>query len=249
MKKLRSNDGCPWDKEQTHQSLKPYLLEESYEVIESIDKNDTESLKEELGDLLLQPVFHAQIADENNNFTILDVIESIIKKLIRRHPHVFDNTEINSSEEQKIQWEKLKMKEGKKSVLDGVPKTMPALIRAHRLQQKAATIGFDWNTTNQVWDKIQEELEELKAALDSNDKNNILEEYGDLLFALVNLSRFLKLDPEDTLRRATDKFCKRFKKVEKVYSSTGKDIKNASLEDMDKIWNKIKKDSVNNEQK
>ncbi|MFO7890267.1 MAG: nucleoside triphosphate pyrophosphohydrolase [bacterium] len=242
MKKLRSNGGCPWDQEQTHQSLKPYLLEESYEVIESIDNHDTESLKEELGDLLLQPIFHAQIAQDNGDFSIVDVIESINKKLIRRHPHVFDNTEINTSEEQKIHWERIKKQEGKKSVLDGVPKTMPALTRAHRIQQKAATVGFDWDTADQVWEKIREEMEELKTAIDSNDQNNIFEEYGDLLFALVNLSRFLRLDPEDALRSASGKFCKRFKKVEKTYDSTGEDIKKATLEEMDKIWNKIKKD-------
>jgi len=247
MKKLRSNNGCPWDKEQTHQSLKPYLIEETYEVIESIDNNDPESLKEELGDLLLQPIFHAQIAEDNKDFTILDVIKSINEKLVRRHPHVFDDAEINTSEEQKIHWERLKKNEGKKSVLEGVPKTMPALIRAHRFQQKAATVGFDWNTHKQVWEKIQEELDELKIAIDSDNKNNIFEEYGDLLFALVNLSRFLKVEPEDALRQATNKFSQRFKQVEKAFSASGKDINKASLEDMDKIWNKIKKNAVNKE--
>ncbi|MEJ2629071.1 MAG: nucleoside triphosphate pyrophosphohydrolase [bacterium] len=246
MKRLRSKDGCPWDKEQTHQSLKPYLLEEAYEVIESIDNNDPESLKEELGDLLLQPIFHSQIAQDNDDFTIEDVINTIIDKLIRRHPHVFDNLEIKTSEDQKIHWEKLKKHEGKKSVLEGIPKTMPALNRAHRVQQRAATVGFDWNTTNQVWEKIQEEIEELKAAIKTNEKNDIFEEFGDLLFALVNLSRFLKLNPEDALRKATDKFSQRFHKVEQNYTDQGKDINRASLQDMDKIWNKIKKDSVNN---
>jgi len=247
MKKLRSNNGCPWDKEQTHKSLKPYLIEESYEVIEAIDNKDTESLKEELGDLLLQPIFHAQIAEENGDFTISDVIESINKKLIRRHPHVFDDATINTSEEQKIHWEKLKKNEGKKSVLDGVPKTMPALVRAHRFQQKAATVGFDWDKSTQVWEKIQEELKELKAEIDTNNKKNIFEEYGDLLFALVNLSRFLKVDPEDALRQATNKFSRRFKKVEKALSSSGKDINKTSLKEMDEVWNKIKKNQVNKE--
>lgn len=242
MRKLRSKNGCPWDKEQTHQSLKPYLLEESYEVIESIDNNDSEALKEELGDLLLQPIFHAQIAQDNGEFTLADVIESINEKLIRRHPHVYDNTEINSSEEQKIHWEKIKKQEGKKSVLDGVPKTMPALIRAHRIQQKASTVGFDWDTVDQVWEKTLEELKELKSAIDSNNQNNIREEYGDLLFVLVNLSRFLRIDPEDALRAATKKFCKRFRKVEQAYESRGEDMKKATLKEMDKVWNKIKND-------
>jgi len=221
-------------------------LEEAYEVIESIDNHDTESLKEELGDLLFQPVFHSQIAQDNGDFSMEDVINTIIDKLIRRHPHVFDNLEIKTSEDQKIHWEKLKKHEGKKSVLEGIPKTMPALNRAHRVQQRAATVGFDWNTTNQVWEKIQEEIGELKSAIKTNEKNNIFEEFGDLLFALVNLSRFLRLNPEDALRKATDKFSQRFHKVEQNYTDQGKDIHQASLQDMDKIWNKIKKDSVNN---
>lgn len=242
MKKLRSCDGCPWDREQTHESLKQYLIEECHEVIETIDKKNFKSLKEELGDLLLQPVFHAQIAAENDEFTIFDVVESINEKLIRRHPHVFGNKKINTSEEQKVHWEKIKRSEGKKSAIDGVPKTLPSLLRAHRLQQKAATVGFDWDKTDQVWDKIFEEIDELKNAITTGEKNKIEEEFGDLLFSLVNLSRFLKTNPEENLRRASDKFCERFRKIEEVISNEKKNIENMSLEELDKIWNSIKKE-------
>lgn len=241
MEKLRGADGCPWDKEQTHESLKPYLLEEAYEVLETIDEKDFDGLKEELGDLLLQVIFHAQLAREKNHFTIIDVLETINQKLVRRHPHVFGQMEINTSEEQRIHWEHLKKQEGKSSVLDGVPKASPALLRARRVQQKASTVGFDWEETEQVWKKVTEETAELKEAIDSKNQENIEEEFGDLLFALVNLTRFIKVDPENALRLAVEKFTSRFKRVEKTMEACGKDLRDSTLEEMDAVWNRIKK--------
>ena len=241
MEKLRGEDGCPWDKEQTHDSLKPYLLEEAYEVLETIDEKDFDGLKEELGDLLLQVIFHAQLAREKNYFTIIDVLETVSQKLVRRHPHVFGQMEINTSEEQRIHWEHLKKKEGKASVLDGVPKAIPALLRARRVQQKASTVGFDWEETEQVWKKVMEETAELREAIDSKDQKIIEEEFGDLLFALVNLTRFIKVDPEDSLRLAVEKFTARFQKVEKTMEACGKDLRDSTLEEMDAVWNRIKK--------
>ena len=241
MAKLRSTNGCPWDREQTHDSLKPFLLEETYEVLETLDENDFAGLQEELGDLLLQVVFHAQLAQEEDRFTIKDVLETINRKLISRHPHVFGQIEINTSEEQRIHWEHLKKREGKASVLDGVPKSLPALLRSHRIQQKASTVGFDWEKEDQVWKKITEEFDELKTAIESKDQEKIEEEFGDLLFALVNLSRFIKVNPEDALRRAVEKFTHRFQKVEKTMEASGKDLKKATLKEMDEVWNRIKK--------
>jgi len=243
MSKLRSEDGCPWDKEQTHESLKPYMLEEAYEVLESIDMGDTEGLKEELGDFMLQSVFHAQIAAETGDFTMEDVLNTINAKLIRRHPHVFGDVEIETAEEQKIHWETLKQKkEGKKSVIEGVPVSAPALLRAYRVQQKAATVGFDWNEISPVWDKVHEELDELKLEIDRENRDSIEEEFGDFLFAIVNLGRFIKVNPEDALRRAIDKFSSRFRKVEQQIAESGKDIRQSTLEEMDVIWNRIKEE-------
>ncbi len=240
MAKLRSPDGCPWDREQTHDSLKPYLLEEAYEVLETLDDGDFEGLKEELGDLMLQVVFHAQLADEKGRFSIGDVLENINQKLMRRHPHVFGQTEIHTAEEQRIHWENLKKKEGKASVLDGVPKTFPALLRARRIQQKASTVGFDWEKTEQVWEKVKEEIGELEEVVQTQDTSRIEEEFGDLLFALVNLSRFIRVDPENALRRAVDKFTRRFQKVEQTMDAQGKNMKEASLDEMDAVWDRIK---------
>lgn len=241
MEKLRGPEGCPWDREQTHDSLRPYLLEETYEVLETLDTKDYEGLKEELGDFILQSVFHAQIARENKEFDMLDVLNTINEKLIRRHPHVFGEVEIKTADEQKVHWERLKKKEGKKSVLDGVPKTAPSLLRAARIQQKAATVGFDWPDTAPVWGKIDEETDELRRAIDDSDRDAILEEFGDLLFAMVNLSRFLRVNPEDALRLAVEKFIDRFHKLEDRYRNDKKSLKDATLEEMDQVWNEIKK--------
>ncbi|MBN1783261.1 nucleoside triphosphate pyrophosphohydrolase [bacterium] len=243
MAALRREDGCPWDREQTHETLKPYLLEEAYEVLESIDNRDPGALKEELGDLMLQSVFHAQIASESSHFTMQDVLETITEKLIRRHPHVFGDTVIHTAEEQKIHWEKLKKNEGKKSVVDGVPVHAPALLRAYRVQQKAATVGFDWDHIGQVWKKVEEEIQELHDEIEQKNPEAVNEEFGDLLFALVNVSRFIHVHPEDALRRATDKFIQRFQKVESRFREKGRDLRTATLEEMDKVWNEIKKES------
>jgi len=242
MARLRSPGGCPWDKEQTHDSLKPYLVEEAYEVLETLDMHDFNGLREELGDLLLQVVFHARLAEEKTRFSIIDVLTTINQKLVRRHPHVFGQMEINTAEEQRIHWEHLKKKEGKESILEGVPRSLPALLRAHRIQQKASTVGFDWENGEQVWQKVKEEIGELTTAIESKSQESIEEEFGDLLFALVNLSRFIKVNPEGALRQAVEKFINRFKKVEKTMEALGKDLKDASLEEMDAVWNRIKKE-------
>jgi tetrapyrrole methylase family protein/MazG family protein len=242
MAKLRAEDGCPWDREQTHMSLRKYLLEESYEVLEAIDAADSKALCEELGDLLLQVVFHAQIASESNTFDIDDIIAAVSEKLIRRHPNVFGDVKINSAAEQSINWEKIKKDEGKKSVLDGVPKALSALLRAHRIQQKATTVGFDWPDIEPVWEKVFEELHEFKSAVAANQQKHMQEEYGDLLFSLVNLGRFIDVDPEDALRATTDKFIDRFGKVEKHFRDNDKPMEEATLTEMDAIWERAKKD-------
>ncbi len=240
MEKLRSEDGCPWDKLQTHESLREYLLEETYEVLESIEEKDHDALKEELGDLLLQIVFHSQIARENKQFNVYDVVDSITEKLIRRHPNVYGNHRIETPEEQEKNWEKIKMQEGRESVIDGVPKELPALLRAYRIQSKAAQVGFDWKEIADVWSKFQEETSELQQAISENNENQIEEELGDLLFTLVNISRFLKTNPENALRSTIKKFNDRFHKIEQEIKSQSKKIEDCSLEEMDEIWNRIK---------
>jgi tetrapyrrole methylase family protein/MazG family protein len=242
VRKLRDPGGCPWDREQTHASMKPYLLEEVYEVLETIDEGDAPKLAEELGDLLLQIVFHARIAEENDCFSMADVLNSINSKLVRRHPHVFGNADIRTSDEQTAHWEKLKIKEGKTSALDGVPKSAPALLKACRVQQKAAAAGFDWERTEQVWEKVKEEVFEFGEAMQQEDRIKIEEEFGDLLFSLVNLSRFIKINPEDAARRSVDKFMRRFRRLERIFNDQGKNMRESTLEEMDKVWNKIKHD-------
>lgn len=246
MSKLRGQNGCPWDQIQNHESLRPYLLEETYEVLESIDNHDYQALKLELGDLLLQVVFHAQIARDNNMFTIDDVIQSINDKLVRRHPHVFGDAKIRTAEEQIINWEKVKKKEGKRSVIDGVPQQLPALLCAHRIQQKAASVGFDWDNTEQVWDKVEEEFKELKSACKMGLPEKMIEEFGDLLFSLVNLSRFLDLNPEDALRVTIKKFSGRFQQMEKRLKARGLDLADCTLAEMDAVWDEIKLAEHNN---
>ena len=245
MARLRSPDGCPWDRKQTHKSLRQYLLEEAYEVIETIDEERQDDLPEELGDLLLQVVFHAQIAAEEGRFDITDVLSCINDKLVCRHPNVFADTNIRTAEEQTIHWEKLKKKEGKKSTVDGVPKELSALLRAHRVQSKAATVGFDWEKTEQVWDKVHEELHELKQACQKNDPHKIEDEFGDLLFALVNLSRFIGVNPEDSLRGTIGKFIRRFQAVEAKIHASGRQLQDCTLEEMDAVWDEIKDEEKN----
>ena len=237
VKKLRSPNGCDWDKEQTHQSLIPYLLEETHEVIEAIENKDYDALKEELGDLILHVIFQADLASDKNEFSVDDLLSGINKKLINRHPHIFSNNSDGSYK--KRSWEVTKKKEkNRDSVLDGVPKSLPALLLSRRIQEKAAGVGFDWDNNNQVLDKVDEEVSELKESIIKN--KGIDEELGDVLFSLVNLSRHLDIDPELSLKRSTEKFMKRFKAIEKEV-----DIEKLSLEELDAIWNRNKKDSLN----
>ncbi len=241
MQQLRSQSGCPWDREQTFESLRQFLLEETYEVLELIDQARYDELKFELGDLLLQVIFQSQIAAEENRFTIADVLENINKKLIHRHPNVFGNTKIRTAEEQTVNWEKMKKKEQtNRSVIAGVPREMPALLRAHRIQSKAATVGFDWQDARPVWDKLEEEIGELKQAVAQKNAVEIENEFGDLLFTVVNLARFLKVNPEASLTKATDKFSQRFFALEKKAKQENKLLSEMTLPEMDKIWDEIK---------
>lgn len=245
MKTLHGPGGCPWDHEQTHESLKPYLLEEAYEAIEAIDSGSDKQLIEELGDILLQVIFHAEIADSEGRFNIDDVINGIIEKLKRRHPHVFGDVTVDGPEQVMKNWEEIKRKEKRMkkksgSVLDGLPKNLPALIKARRIQEKVSRIGFDWARTEEVMLKIDEELRELKEASKNNDKNAIEEELGDLLFSVANLARFVSLCPEDALRKTIDKFQRRFQYIERELPKRGKKLEEASLEEMDKLWEEIK---------
>lgn len=245
MARLRGEGGCPWDREQTRDSLKPFILEEAYEVLEALDEGDVEKLKEELGDLLLQVVFQAQVASERGEFTIAEVLTLIADKLVRRHPHVFGEAKATTAREVLHNWELLKQNErrekvGKVSALDGVPKELPALLRAHRLQEKASRVGFDWKEAGEVFTKVEEELSELKAAARATDRQRIEEELGDLLFALVNLARFLQVNPEDVLRKAITRFITRFQYIEEAMAERGKDLSEASLEEMDALWEEAK---------
>lgn len=235
---------CPWDREQTHESLRRCLLEESYEVLESIDNNNLHELKKELGDVLLQVVFHASIGEDEKTFTLEEVIGHEKKKLIERHPHIFGDVKVSGSEEVKINWEKLKRKEGRESVLDGVPNELPALFRAYRIQEKAAKVGFDWKDPKPVYDKILEEIGELKQNMEKKlEHNKIEEEFGDVLFSIVNYARFLKINPEDALRKTIKKFSVRFRKIEAHAKSIGKKPEDMTLEEMDAVWNSVKGES------
>ena len=242
VQRLRAPDGCPWDREQTNASLLPYFLEEAYEMIESVDNENWSELKEEVGDLLLHAVLQAVIAAENDHFTIEGSIKNINKKLVRRHPHVFGDAQADAAFHAKQNWEAAKHKEkNRKSRLDGVPVTLPALIRAQRLQQKASYAGFDWDKVEEVWAKIHEEIQELKEAQSNNSKKHVEEEIGDVLFAVVNLARFLDIPAEDALRKTNKKFTTRFAQVEEELKKRGKNVEDSSLEEMDEIWNTVKK--------
>ena len=241
VEKLRSPEGCPWDKEQTHESLLPYFLEEAYEVIESVELKDWETLKEELGDVLLHILLQAKIADETNKFNISDSLEVINNKLVNRHPHVFGDDNIDASVEAKQNWEDIKHVEKKrKSRLDGVPNKLPALVRAQRLQEKASYAGFDLDNIEDAWEKLNEELNELKSAQEKRDIENIKEEIGDVLFSVVNLSRFFDIPAEDMLRKTNRKFITRFQTIERELKEKGKKLENSNLEEMEKIWEKSK---------
>jgi XTP/dITP diphosphohydrolase len=232
---------CPWDQKQTIQSLRQMTLEETYELTDAITDNDWKSIKEELGDLLLHIVFYSKIAAEQQKFTIEDVIKGISQKLIDRHPHIYGNVKVQNDEDVKRNWEKLKLKEGKKSVLSGVPKTLPALVKAMRLQEKAKQVGFEWENKEQVWEKVREEEAELKEAILYEDQLKIEEEFGDLLFSFVNLARFLNVDAENALEITNKKFIQRFTKMEQQAFASGKDLNDMTLDEMDAIWNEIKR--------
>jgi MazG family protein len=227
---------CPWDREQTHKSIRHSLIEETYEVIEAIDQKDLTELKQELGDVLLHIVLHAVMAEEEQAFTLDDVIESISEKMTRRHPHVFGDTRVKNAHEVKRNWEHIKLKEGRSSVIDGVPKKMPALLRALRIQEKASKVGFDWKKKRDVWKKVVEEINELAGAEVSKKQDRIKEEFGDVLFALVNYSRFIGVNPEFALNGSTNKFSRRFYHIEEELQRRGKRIENVSLKEMDEIW-------------
>ncbi|MHB9942740.1 nucleoside triphosphate pyrophosphohydrolase [Clostridium sporogenes] len=244
MDKLRGEDGCPWDKEQTHTSLKKYLIEESYEVIEAIDNKDVDMLIEELGDVLLQVVFHSQIGKEDGFFEIKDVIQSICDKMINRHPHVFSDLEINNSNEVLENWDKIKsMEQGNETYTDSIrhiAKTLPALMRADKVQKKAAKVGFDWENIEDAMKKIIEEYKEIEDVYKSKNKVKILEEIGDLLFSVVNVARFLDIDPENALNYSIDKFINRFQYIEDEAIAMGRSLDNMSLEEMDELWKEAK---------
>lgn len=249
VKRLRKE--CPWDREQTNDSIKAATIEEAYEVVEAIEKKNFDELKNELGDLLLHVVFHTIIASEKNDFDIDDVIDSIREKLIRRHPHVFGEVKVSGSEDVKKNWEEIKMKEGRNALLDGVPEMLPALQRAHRLQEKASKVGFDWEKKEDVWKKVIEEIEEMhevevkKQNSKSSDEEKLYEilesEVGDVFFALVNYSRFLGINPENALRRTNTKFIQRFGYVEEKIKAKGKKLSESNLKEMDFYWEESKK--------
>jgi len=243
MDKLRGEKGCPWDKEQTRASLKPYLIEEAYELYEAIEENDPEKIKEELGDLVFQIVFQCRIAKEKAEFEMSDVIEAIGKKMVTRHPHVFGETECRTPEEVIQQWEILKKREGKlrESILEGVPTALSSLLRAHRLQKRAAQAGFDWEKIEDVLMKVDEEMNELKEALKSGKREDMEEELGDIFFMLVNLSRFIKVNPEDAHRKTIGKFIRRFRYIEMKAEEQKKKLTDMTLEEMDRLWNDAKK--------
>ncbi|MGB4600254.1 MAG: nucleoside triphosphate pyrophosphohydrolase [Trichlorobacter sp.] len=244
MRQLRAPGGCPWDAEQTHESLKRYLLEETYEVMEAIDSGSDDHLKEELGDLLLQPVFHAAIAEERGAFTMDDVLSTLADKLIRRHPHVFGDLEIRDSQAQIENWEKIKKTEkgeGRRSALSGVPPQLPALLKAQKITEKASRVGFDWDHVDQVMAKVMEELHEFEEALASGNQEHTEAELGDLLFAIANLGRFLALDTEEALRKTINRFQKRFSHVEEQIHQRGLSLHDATLEEMDLLWNEAKR--------
>ena len=233
---------CPWDRKQTIHSLRQMTLEETYELTEAITDNNWKAIKEELGDLLLHIIFYSKIAAEEKQFTITEVIEGISKKLIDRHPHIYGDVKVENEEDVKRNWEKLKIREGKTSVLSGVPKALPSLIKAMRLQEKAKQVGFEWENKEQVWDKVKEEEEELKEAITEGSHERIEEEFGDLVFSLVNFARFLNIDAENALEVTNKKFINRFTRMEEKAMSTGKQLDKMSLQEMDNIWNQIKRD-------
>lgn len=231
---------CPWDRKQTLQSLRQLTIEELYELADAITEEDYKGIKEELGDLMLHIVFYAKIGSEQQQFTITDVINGVCDKLVARHPHIYGDVKVADAEEVKQNWEKLKLKEGKKSVLSGVPLALPALVKAMRLQEKAKQVGFEWENREQVWDKVEEEMGELREAVEKGSQDETEAEFGDLLFSLVNYSRFLKTDAENALERTNKKFIRRFQLMEEMAAQNGRRLDEMSLTEMDGLWNQIK---------
>lgn len=248
MASLRGEKGCPWDKEQTRESLTPYLVEETYEVLDAIEERDPEKIKEELGDLLFQIIFHCRIAEERQEFDIDDVIENISKKMLGRHPHVFGDAPYETSEDVIKQWEQRKKEEGKirESILEGIPRQMPSLLRAHRIQSRAARVGFDWARVEDILRKLEEELKEFREALLGQKRDEIEDELGDIFFVLVNIARFVGVNPEDALRRTITKFISRFRHIEKKAAEAGRDLSGMTLEEMDRLWDEAKEKESRN---
>lgn len=231
---------CPWDRKQTIQTLRQLTIEETYELADAITEEDWKSIKEELGDILLHIVFYAKIGSEQQQFDINDVINGVCDKLITRHPHIYGDVKVQDEEEVKLNWEKIKLKEGKKSVLSGVPVSLPALVKAMRLQEKAKQTGFEWDNTSQVWDKVKEEVNELEEVVNTGDQDAIEAEFGDVMFSLVNYSRFLNIDAENALERTNKKFQRRFQHMEALALEQGRRLNDMNLTEMDTLWNKAK---------
>lgn len=232
---------CPWDQKQSIESLRPLTIEETFELSEAIIANDMNEVKNELGDLLLHIIFYSKIGSETSTFDLEQVANSICEKLIVRHPHIYGDVKVFDAEEVKQNWEKIKLQEGRKSVLEGVPKGLPSLIKAIRIQDKAKGVGFDWDNKEQVWEKVEEEIKELQAEIQLNSKDKIEEEFGDVLFSMINYARFLNIDPEEALEKTNKKFIQRFQYLENASSEIGKPLKDMTLEEMNVFWNESKK--------
>lgn len=242
MNELREK--CPWDKKQTVHSLRQQTIEETYELADAITVKDWKGIKEELGDLLLHIVFYSKIGTEENQFSLQEVIDGVCEKLIKRHPHIYGNVKVENEEDVKKNWEQIKLAEGKRSVLSGVPKSLPAMVKAMRIQEKAKQVGFEWANKEQVWEKVEEEKKELLEAVASGDKEHIEEESGDLFFSVINYVRFLKVDAENALELTNQKFMKRFTLMEQEVEIKGKHLNEMTLEEMDAVWNEIKKQNI-----
>jgi len=241
VKHLRSDEGCPWDRQQTAESLVPYLVEELHEYVDSLDRDDHEERKKELGDLFLHLVFQGVLAEEKGEFTISGSLDSISDKLVSRHPHVFGDAEYSGEEELNRRWEQQKLREGRKYTLDGIPVSLPTLHRSYRIQEKAAARGFDWNSSEGVLDKIREEIGELEAAREGGDREEMMDEMGDILFSIVNLCRWMRINPDEALRKANNKFSGRFRLLEEQILTSGRNFSEFSIEELEEIWQTVKK--------
>ena len=233
-------ESCPWDRKQTMESLRHLTIEETYELSDAIIEGNMQEIKKELGDIMLHLVFYSKIASETNTFDIADVLNGVCEKLIHRHPHIYGDVEVANEAEVKANWEKLKLKEGKTSVLEGVPKSLPAMVKSIRIQEKARGVGFDWDDRQQVWEKVEEELMELKTEVDKGDEQKTTEEFGDLIFSLINYARFVNVNPQDALEKTNKKFIQRFQYMEKQIKAKGQELSNLTLKEMDMYWNEAK---------